>query len=480
MKLGQLIEFAAIVSADSPNLIEASFPISEESLQRYGHWSQLRFRDWLSTLDELPRRITEALAEKRADIWKNAEPVLIDVLGGCLIARVWGSILTACDRTRRSVSAERTARDVLAEQSVAQQRVLRLMVDGPYLTLERVVALDRTRRRIERWTDLLAGHVIRRYGLADFAFEIDRALDFGEEQLASGGARWESIWELYFVCLRSNFPDMSLPGGIQAEWRDQVFRSILHSLSGVLFIDDGRLRSVRLQRLLNASILPEGPPPAGSLPGILPGVCYRGSAPGKSRITACRGNQESPILTYEKRRFAVDAPATAIIGLKSYGAVLRREPSRTSQAGSRQGWSCRNRMVPVWKGGGSAYVISYQPEVDCLTAVDGLQVDSPCELERNDPEMQGVISQAARKPFLDEEQSNRTRYPGLVQWSRRVAEYLRQYARVALVVRVSVSSSRIHQNEIELSQTALCGFWYQFYFWCSFKRPRGPMKRVET
>jgi len=72
---------------------------------------------------------------------------------------------------------------------------------------------------------------------------------------------------------------------------------------------------------------------------------------------------------------------------------LRREPSRTSQTDSRQGWSCRNRMVPVWKGGGSAYVISYQPEVDCLTAVDGLQVDS---LEQS-----GGISQAARKPFLD-------------------------------------------------------------------------------
>src|SRR5258708_38362088 len=64
-----------------------------------------------------------------------------------------------------------------------------------------------------------------------------------------------------------------------------------------------------------------------------------------------------------------------------HGAGPRREPSNTSQAGSRQGWSCRTRMVPVWKGGGSVYVISYQPEVDCLTAVDGLQVDAPEEYQ---------------------------------------------------------------------------------------------------
>lgn len=290
MKLGQLIEFAAIVSADSPNLIEAQFAISDESLQRYHHWSQLRVSDWLLTLDELPRQIAEAPAVARADIWQRMEPVLVDVLAAGLVARVWGSILTACDRTRGAFLAEKLAREVLAGQAAAQQRVLRLMVNGPCLTLERVVGLDRVRRRIERWTDLLAGHVIRRYGLADFAFDFDRALDFGEEQLASRGSRWESIWDLYFVCLRTHFSDVSLPGGIQAQWRDEVLRSILLSLPGGLFIDDGRLKSVRLQRLLNAGTLPEGPPDAdwfhGLFEGSMPAERPRNTGmPGGSRIS---------------------------------------------------------------------------------------------------------------------------------------------------------------------------------------------------
>jgi len=290
LKLSQLIEFAAIVSADSPNLIESDFAVSDESLGRYEHCSQVRVGDWRSTLDELPREIAQAPAELRTDIWKSAEPTLVDVLAAGLLARVWGSILTACGRIRRVRSAEKLARQVLAEQLEVQQRVLRLMVDGPYLTLERVVGLDRTRRRIERWTDLLAGHVIRRHGLVDFAFEIDRALDFGEEQLRNRGSRWESIWDLYFVCLRSNFADMSLPGGFQAEWRDEILRSILHGLPGELFIDDGRLKSVRMQRLLNASTLPEGPPPADSLAGILAAIPVvprprTNEMPGGSRFT---------------------------------------------------------------------------------------------------------------------------------------------------------------------------------------------------
>ncbi len=290
MKLSELIEFVAIVSADSPNLIEADFAVSNESLERYEHWSQLRVDDWLSTLDQLPRQIVAASAELRTDLWKETEPLLVDALAAGLVARVWGAILTACDRTRRAVSAEKLARQVLARQDAVQQRVLRLMVDGPYLTLERVVGLDRTRRRIERWTDLLAGHVIRRHGLADFAFDVERALDFGEEQLRNSVSLWESIWDLYFVCLRSGFPDVSLPVGPQSDWRDEVLRSILNALPSALFIDDGRLKSVRLERLLCEGTLPEGPPPEGSLPGIFsslpaPERTWTNSIPGGPRFS---------------------------------------------------------------------------------------------------------------------------------------------------------------------------------------------------
>jgi hypothetical protein len=91
---------------------------------------------------------------------------------------------------------------------------------------------------------------------------------------------------------------------------------------------------------------------------------------------------------------AVDEPAASDIPLFIYGAVLRRGPAGQvkPQVGgvgpAEPGWC-------LWKGGGSVYVILYQPEVDCLTAVDGLQVD---RLERS-----GTISQAAVKPSLESE-----------------------------------------------------------------------------
>ena len=140
-----------------------------------------------------------------------------------------------------------------------------------------------------------------------------------------------------------------------------------------------------------------------------------------------------------------------------------------------------NADGPRWKGGGSVYVISYQPEVDCLTAVDGLHVVSLRKpVTFNCRSSIAGTSQAAEKPSLEAESMNRFSVPGLVQWSRLLPSIYGNRSRVALVVRVSVSSSRNHRNETEKCRAALGGYWYQFYFWFSLRGNRGPMSRVET
>jgi hypothetical protein len=261
VNLGELIEFAAIVSSHSPNLIDRSEPLPEQALERYLHWSELRAEEWSSALAALPTEISAAPAAQRAALWLKAQPTFFDVFAGSLVARVWGAVLTACDRQRKTLSAEKTARTALASHDQVQQQILRLMVDGPYLTLERVVALDRIRRKIERWSDLLVGHIVRRYGVSDFTYDADRALDFGDEQLQQNrGARQDQVWDMYFLCLRSAFPDTVLPDGIQGERRNEILKSILNSLPERLFLSDGMMASVVLARLLAGDTVNEGPP----------------------------------------------------------------------------------------------------------------------------------------------------------------------------------------------------------------------------
>jgi len=266
--LRQVVELAALISAHSPNLIEAQVTPKGEALARYRDCSQVRTRNWLAALNDLPRELTEAPAALRQHVWLRAETTLVDVMAGGLVARVWGAVLAAADRSHRTLAAERIAHGALAGQLQAQQMVLQMLVDGPHLTLERVVRLDRLRRKIERWCDLLVGHLVRRFALAEFAFDLERALDFGEEQLAeSWGPRRHRLWDMYFLCARSAFPDVRLPSGVQGHWREQLFQSILTCFPPELFLDDGMLKSVRLQRLLNAGSRREGPPMPGRFAG---------------------------------------------------------------------------------------------------------------------------------------------------------------------------------------------------------------------
>jgi len=250
--LRRTIELTGIISEHSPNLIETSLPLPRAALERYRETSALQAQNWASVLDELPAKLSGASPDQRSLAWQRTEPVLVDVLAGGLVARVWGAVLTAWARSKRNSWAERIGRDSLVAQLQAHQRLLRLLVDGSCSTLERIVALDRFRRNIERWTDVFVGHLVGRYALADFAFDVERALDFGEEQLRDEqGPRWERVWDLYFLCLRSAFPDRCLPGGIHLECRDNVWLAILGCFPRDHFLEDGMLKSVRLRRLLS-------------------------------------------------------------------------------------------------------------------------------------------------------------------------------------------------------------------------------------
>ncbi len=261
MNLRQLVELTGIISAHSPNLIEAPQPVARDAIRRYVHCSDTRARNWLTALDELPRQIAEAPAGRQNLVRRSAESLLVDVLAGGMVARVWGAVLTARDRSQRAGFGEEAARSVLSGQMQAQHAVLRLLVEGNHLPIDQVARIDRLRRTIERWTDLWLGHIIRRHALANFAHEFERAIDFGEEQLReSWEPRRQQIWGLYFLCVRSSFPDSRLPSGKQGPLRRALFQSILASFPADMFLDDGLLKSVRLQRLLRAEPLREGPP----------------------------------------------------------------------------------------------------------------------------------------------------------------------------------------------------------------------------
>lgn len=271
MTLRQLIELTAIASINSPHVIESPAGPPRDALTRYWGCFKAAQRNWLNRLAAYPGEANCVSASERPKLWQRTEPILSEVFATELVARVWGAILTAGDRLRGTCDAEPFARNVLLGQLEARHLALRLMVNGPHVTLDQIAGLDRLRRKLERWTDLLLGHISKRFGLTDFPFDFERSLEYGEDQLQTGyDPRRSQIWDLYLLSLHAAFPATPAPAGVAESIRREIIASIYAAFPSVAFFGDGPFKSIGLGRIEREGFLREGPPDASALVTVSP------------------------------------------------------------------------------------------------------------------------------------------------------------------------------------------------------------------
>ena len=251
MNLGELIEFAGIVSRHGATLVEAPDLTQPMALDRFRDAHDLLLDRWDGIHRSLVGSPGATAVEDRKLFWQRVRPIFADVFAVGLIARLWGALLTAAGRRQEVVFAERAARGALALHDRVQQKFLRLMVDGPGSAFDQILALDHLRRQIERWSDLFVGHIILRHWLVDFAVEPNRALEFGQEQCDIQGRDLELVWEMYFVCIRSTFFDIRLPGGETEQMRNELLRAIFATFPTTMLLGENRLKSTKLAALID-------------------------------------------------------------------------------------------------------------------------------------------------------------------------------------------------------------------------------------
>jgi hypothetical protein len=266
MTLRQILELLTLISAHGPNLVESSFEPPAGALARYWNHSKAQSRRWKTQLDACRILLEHPASADHYLIEIQVEPVLTDILAGELIARVWGALLAAWNERAHAGLSASISSNVLASTLESRRSLLRLLVDRPGELDHPLARLDRLRRRLERWTDLLIGHLVYRYRTDEYAHDLERALDFGREQIDLLPDPMEpSVWDLYLLCLRTSFPATPLVGGPSGEARDEVIQSILACIPSTAFMTEGPLSSVWLHRLLEVDRA-EGPPkPASAL-----------------------------------------------------------------------------------------------------------------------------------------------------------------------------------------------------------------------
>ncbi len=255
MHARELVELAAIVSAHGPVLIRSGAPIPTDSIEQYWTASKVRLDRWAWRLKSFRCDFggsADADARQRRDPWPAARGVLEEILTGEMLTRVWTAVLCGYDRRRGGDEAEPVARSVMIGHMEARHRVLTLMVRSSGIDAEAAVKLNRLRRRVERWTDLLIGHLAGIHDVSEFAFDPPRAKDFAEDlQYRSDLPGGRRVWPLVLASLRAAFRQGFSAESPNADLNARIAASILSCFPTDLFDSTGLLRSLWLIRLTN-------------------------------------------------------------------------------------------------------------------------------------------------------------------------------------------------------------------------------------
>ncbi len=245
-----MVEIAALVSAYSQHVVAGKAPLPPGALERFWDRSQRRLKLWLTGLMHYQRRFPVVAPEDHQQLWSDIVPMLEEIFVSEVLTRVWGAILTAMDQERGTHQTEPIARNVLIGHLDARKRALQLLVTDPGLTLGHLQPIDSIRRRVERWTDLLLGHLVERYSVDDFAFDPQRAREFGAQQLLQSQENSrDQAWILLLIGLRSSFSDTPV-GPPNEVIQEEIISSILACFPPAAFQPEGPFRPIIADRIL--------------------------------------------------------------------------------------------------------------------------------------------------------------------------------------------------------------------------------------
>ncbi|MGD9646105.1 MAG: hypothetical protein AB7U73_10375 [Pirellulales bacterium] len=248
MHVAELVQLAAFVSAQGPNVLAGSHHLSTDGSERYWTAAKCRFDRWGRELKQHLRRAADADIQISL-LWFLLRPVLEEILCSESLARVWAALAAAHDRQHNTQELEPVARSVMIGHLEARHRALELMLHGPGLGSEHAVYLNRLRRRIEQWTDLMVAHVAPLSDPAEFALDAGRAARFLAELGPAAGPGATRRWSLALGALQgSRVPGLDVRSP-NADLNAAIAAAIASSLPPTLFDDAGLPRSLWLARM---------------------------------------------------------------------------------------------------------------------------------------------------------------------------------------------------------------------------------------
>jgi len=240
-------------------LIRSAPLLSNHGVQQYWTASKCRLDRWARNLKSFAADASQLDATAVRVQWPFVRGVLEEILTGEVLTRVWTAVLCLYERHHGGNELESLARSIMIGHMEARHRVLMLLVHGPGVDAEGALKLNHLRRRTERWTDLLVGHLARYGDVAEFAIDVDRAVEFSRDlefQTDQEGGR--HAWPLLQASLRAAFQRGLAPVSPNEDLNAKIASAILSCFPSDLFDSIGLFRSLWLHRMSNVTSDVEG------------------------------------------------------------------------------------------------------------------------------------------------------------------------------------------------------------------------------
>ncbi len=222
LNLRQLAEISVFVSAHSGRAIDEPRLLSDGRLHDF--WAHAR--DWVGCL----------LADlKQHDARRGLLPeiVLAEVFVCEILLRVWATVLLAADKRHNSNRARGVVANVMLSQMQLRHRALELIAAAREADERATASIERIRRRCERWTDVLLGHLARRYGIEHYAFDVRATRDVAAagdaDRVPLEAGADDPAWHLILAGVRVAFPDSHAAGAPHAPLSERLAQAVLLS-----------------------------------------------------------------------------------------------------------------------------------------------------------------------------------------------------------------------------------------------------------
>lgn len=251
-----LVELAALLASHGEVLLRGSARLSNSCLADYWSASKCRLDRWTRAIGTTRKR-RETPGQPQANSTYSGpsfRPWLEEIITGEVLTRVWTAVVCGLEKHNGSQEAEPVVRSVLLGHLEARRKTLRLLVTGRGVDSLEAVALNRLRRRSERWTDMLLGRLIPICDVRDLAFDVGRAADFARGIRAERGQPWGSqVWPLLLASLQAAFRSSMAPDSPNDDLNLRIASSILACFGADLFESTGQFQSLWQVRLTHTA-----------------------------------------------------------------------------------------------------------------------------------------------------------------------------------------------------------------------------------